>query len=109
MNQHLGGYVYLLHFDRPISEKHTAQHYIGWAYHLSSRMQQHLSGRGARLTQVAKERGIGFTLVAVWPGDRSYERKLKNQKRGPKLCPICRRAHDPSQLSFVRDLEEDLL
>ena len=47
----MSGFVYLLHFDRPISEKHTAQHYIGWAYHLGSRIDQHLKGRGARLTQ----------------------------------------------------------
>jgi len=102
-----GPVVYLLHFSRPISEKHTARHYIGWAYHLGSRIQQHLHGRGARLTQVALERGITFEIAAIWPGDRTYERKLKNQKRGPKLCPLCRRAHDPRQQ--VMDLEEDLL
>ncbi len=103
-----GPVVYLLHFERPISERDTAQHYIGYAFHLPSRIDQHLHGRGARLTQVAKERGIPFVVAAVWPGDRSYERKLKNQKCGPKLCPICRRAHDPRQLSL--DLaEEDLL
>ena len=103
----MAGYVYLLHFERPISEKHTAQHYIGWAYHLGSRMQQHLKGRGARFTQVAKERGIPFVIAATWPGDRIYERELKRKKHASRLCPICRQAHDPRQLAL--DLEEDLL
>lgn len=108
MQQHRGGVVYLLHFERPISEQHTAQHYLGWAYHLGSRIEAHLHGRGARLTQVAKARGITFEIAAVWPGDRTYERKLKNQKHAPRLCPICRRAFDPRQLTL--DLEsEDLL
>jgi len=106
--QALGGVVYLLHFSKPISPNHTTQHYIGWAYHLGSRIDQHLKGRGARLTQVAKERGITFEIAAIWPGDRSYERKLKNKKMGARLCPMCKRAHDPRQLTL--DLEdEDLL
>jgi hypothetical protein len=54
------GTVYLLHFDRPISDKHTAQHYTGWTKYLPARALAHLRGRGARLTQVACERGIGF-------------------------------------------------
>lgn len=103
----MAGTVYLLHFDRPISDRHTAQHYIGWAYHLGSRANQHLAGRGARLTQIAKERGIGFVIAAAWPGDRHYERRLKNRKNAPKLCPICRKAHDLNQLTM--ELEEDLL
>lgn len=99
------GTVYLLHFSRPISENHTAQHYIGWAYHLGSRIEQHLKGRGARLTQVAKARGISFEIAASWPGDRSYERKLKRRKRASALCPICRAMPPAGQLTL--DLRED--
>jgi len=101
------GYVYLLHFDKPISEHHTAQHYIGWAYRLDSRMQQHLRGRGARFTQVARERGIGFVIAATWPGDRTYERTLKQKKHAARLCPICKRAAPAGQLTM--DLEDDFL
>lgn len=100
------GVVYLLHFHRPISERHTAQHYIGWAYHLGSRVEQHLAGRGARLTQVAKERGITFEIAATWPGSRSYERQIKNRKNARKLCPICRRQPPAGQLAL--DLEDPL-
>src|SRR5204863_10213713 len=92
----LMGTVYLLHFDTPIGNldnpRGQAQHYLGWAYHLSSRMQEHLTGRGARLTQVFSERGIGFVIARTWPGDRWFERKLKNRHDAPSLCPICRAA-----------------
>jgi len=52
--------------------------------------------------QVARERGISFQIAAIWPGDRSYERQLKNKKSAPRFCPICRKAHDPNQ--FVMDI-----
>jgi predicted GIY-YIG superfamily endonuclease len=93
----------LLHFAKPISERHTAQHYIGWTPHLYGRIQQHLAGRGARFTQVARERGIPFVIAAAWPGDRNYERRLKNKKHAARLCPICRQARDPQQT--VMDLD----
>lgn len=87
------GMVYLLHFDRPISESHTCQHYIGWTMHLPSRAMAHMQGRGARLTQVAKQRGIGFVIAATWPGDRNLERRMKNRKNAPRYCPICLGQH----------------
>lgn len=82
--------VYLLHFDRPISPNHTCQHYIGYATRLGERLTVHRKGHGARLTQVALERAIGFTCVRTWHGrGRSFERKLKNRKSANDLCPIC--------------------
>jgi len=82
-------HVYLLHFDSPISEHHTCQHYIGFAECLQQRIAQHRRGDGARLTQVAKERGIGFRVVRVWEGDRKLERSLKNRKHASHFCPVC--------------------
>lgn len=81
--------VYLLHFERPISLAHTCQHYLGWALDLDMRLAAHRAGRGARLTQVAVERGIAFSVVRTWPGDRVLERRLKNRKESPRLCPLC--------------------
>ena len=94
--------VYLLHFDAPISDRHTCQHYLGYAGDLAARLAEHAAGRGARLTQVALERGIGWKLAATWPGDRSTERRLKNRKCGPRLCPVCHPR--PQQLAL--DLPE---
>ena len=103
---------YLLHLDRPLSDRHTCQHYLGWAADLEARIAAHLAGRGARLTQVALERGISFTVVRVWPaGDRTLERALKNRKAGPKLCPVCypaaRRACQVDAVQLALDLQDD--
>lgn len=92
------GDVYLLHFERPISPLHTCQHYCGYADDWRARLVDHRAGRGARLTQVAVERGIAFDVVAVWPGDRTYERTLKNLKALNRLCPICGRRHPGGRL-----------
>ena len=80
------GTVYLLHLDPPV--KH-ARHYTGWTANLDQRLEAHRSGRGARLMEVVKEAGGTFRLVRTWPGSRSTERAIKNQKAAPKLCPEC--------------------
>lgn len=83
--------VYLLHFEKPIAPgRHSCQHYLGSADDLDARLRKHAQQPDARLLQVAKERGIGFEVVRTWTGDRQLERKLKQRKAGPELCPICR-------------------
>lgn len=84
--------VYLIHFQKPISDSHTCQHYLGYAKDIEARLQDHLSGHGARLCQVAIERGIEFEIVRTWEGDRKLERQLKNQKNAPRICPVCNEA-----------------
>lgn len=83
--------VYLLHFETPIAPgRHTCQHYIGSTKRLRVRIAEHRTGHGARLTQVAIERGIAFRVVRTWPnGGRRLERQLKNRKNGVRLCPVC--------------------
>ena len=86
-------YVYLLHFSQPISPDHTCQHYCGSAADVNVRFVHHLTGKGARLTQVANERGIDYEVVRIWkaePGKgRELERQIKSWKMGNRLCPIC--------------------
>lgn len=103
--------VYLLHFSEPIAPgRHTAQHYIGSADDLERRIAQHRAGTGARLCEVAAERGISFVIARTWEGGRKLERELKNRKAGPRLCPICNRPHETQLdlfLSFtLTDVEE---
>ena len=95
--------VYLVHFDRPISDNHTCQHYMGSTSNLTQRLAEHRAGTGSRLCQVAKERGIGFELVATWPGDRTVERQIKNRKNGKRICPICN-----GSLDFTMDDVQEL-
>lgn len=97
---HDDGYVYLLHFEEPISPgRHTAQHYIGHADNLASRIQTQELGRRrnllgnptgcARIVEVAHERGNHFKVARVWRGGYELERQLKRRKEAPVLCPIC--------------------
>lgn len=94
----MDGFIYLLKFEQPISDDSTAQTYTGWASDLAARIQQHKHGNGARLTQVAHERGIGFRVARVWVGDRSTERRIKNLKNGRKL------AARKKNVNFAREL-----
>ena len=79
--------VYLLHIEPGYKHAH---HYLGFAEDIEPRINAHLHGHGARLTQVAVDAGCSLVLVRVWPGaTRRDERRLKNQKHAPALCPIC--------------------
>ena len=85
---------YLLHFDRPISNGHTTQHYLGTTTHLAKRLIKHADRPDAKLLQVAKERGIGFTLVKVGIAPKGEGRKLELQLKAyhnsPKFCQCCK-------------------
>jgi hypothetical protein len=101
-------FCYLIHFATPIAPgRHTAQHYCGSSEDVDARFLEHLTGRGARLCQVAIERNIDFWIVRIWraePGQgRQLERRLKNQKMGNRLCPICasERKRQRLQLGFA--------
>lgn len=78
--------IYLLHFERRL---HHAGHYVGWAKRLAQRLAHHEAGTGARLTQVVRERGVGWVCARTWKGDRSAERRIKQRKDAPRLCPLC--------------------
>ena len=80
--------IYLLHFSRPF--KH-ATHYIGFtSKDLEGRLAYHSAGKGSKLLKAVAEAGISWTVARTWPGGRNEERRLKNQKNAPRLCPICR-------------------
>jgi predicted GIY-YIG superfamily endonuclease len=78
--------VYLLHFDRPYRH---ARHYTGWTGNLDARLDDHAHGHGARLLQVVKDAGIGWTLARTWTGPRTKERALKKQGGAARRCPLC--------------------
>jgi predicted GIY-YIG superfamily endonuclease len=87
MSQHPVGTVYLLHFDQAVSDH--ARHYLGWASDLAARLEAHREGRGARLMEVVKERGITWHLSRTWEGTRDRERAIKDRAESPRLCPDC--------------------
>lgn len=94
--------VYLLHYFYPISNRHAAQHYLGFAYNIDRRIQQQRRGKkgiAANFCHVAKTRKIPFVVAREWKdGDRKLERRLKNRKNHRKLCPICNGSIPPLSL-----------
>jgi len=85
--------VYLLHFNEKLRH---AGHYLGSAADIDVRIAKHRSGRGARLTAVIKELGIGFVIARVWFTEtvrdaRLLEAKFKRSNNpGGRRCPVCR-------------------
>ena len=79
--------VYTLHLSRPLAH---AKHYTGWAQDLTRRLEHHQNGTGARMLQVARERGIDWMVATVQPGDKKRERQLKKQGGASRRCPLCK-------------------
>ena len=94
--------VYLLHFQRPISTHHTCQHYLGFALDLDARLAEHLSGRGARLTQVALERHIDFVVARIsFTGAPGFRIWLPAERKEPLRQPL------PASPATMREVAGD--
>ena len=81
---------YLIHFDEPIG---NAQHYLGFAPDLQVRMAKHRSNKGAQLTAIANNRGIGYKVVRIWKVPEPFYKAEKYLKGlgASDLCPHCSR------------------
>lgn len=81
-------YIYLLHFTAPVGH---ARHYLGSTVCVETRLAEHRSMQGARLTQVAVQRGANLLLVRTWAGGRKKERAIKEAYKHAftHLCPLC--------------------
>lgn len=88
--RHLQG-VYLIHLDRPMPNSlRQTQHYLGWASDVEARVVRHWSGDGAKMLRAAREQGICWELVRVWPNaPRLIEALLKRKRNGRRICPVC--------------------
>lgn len=90
--------IYLLHFDVPF--KH-ARHYLGWTKDgstLEARLEHHLNGDGANILKWAGRAGVTWRLSRTWPdGDKATERRLKNSRHVPRLCPECRPTYNAAR------------
>ena len=98
--------VYLLHFSRPIGNpantRGQAQHYIGSAEDLEARLQEHRSGRGAKITAYLAASGIDWKCVRIWDGGRRQEKKLKARHNATRLCPVCAEQARERQRAYPR-------
>ena len=90
------GVLYLLHFDEPLGDperpRMSARHYLGWASDgaLQARLDEHLSGRGAKITAECVRRGIGWTVTLLGDGTRDDERRRKKNGHHERRCIVCR-------------------
>lgn len=84
------GTCYLIHICPPY--KH-ARHYLGWTQADNTgqrRFDRHKAGNGSPLIKAALQAGSSCTISRLWHNvDRNFERKLKNRKESPYLCPLC--------------------
>jgi len=78
--------IYLIHFTQAYWH---ARHYLGSTDNLAARIEAHRSGNGARLMEVITAAGIDWQVVRTWAGSRQVERRIKNRKEAPALCPVC--------------------
>lgn len=80
--------VYLLHFE---PRYRHAGHYLGSTLAGSEhdRIADHLTGRGSPLVRAAVDAGCSVVLARTWRGGRDTERRLKDRKNSPRLCPLC--------------------
>lgn len=82
------GVIYLIHLEPTYKQ---AGHYLGWTGNgWGTRLRQHLRGQGNPLVRAAVKAGSTVILARLWKGDRNAERRLKNRKEGPRLCPVCK-------------------
>jgi hypothetical protein len=92
------GELYLLCFrERLGTDKHSINHYLGFAWDLDARLERHRAGQGARITKALIERGIGWDVVAVWPGNRGVENELKLHS-ATRICPRCTPGAQPPRI-----------
>ena len=87
--------IYLRHFSQKLgTEKHSAQHYLGYSENVENRFKLHQNGIGAAITRACVERGIPIQISKVDEGDRDKERMIKKRKINFAVyCPICRTNH----------------
>jgi len=87
------GYIYVYHFDEPLSH---AQHYVGSTVSPLARAARHAEGHGARITQVLSELAKTWRIAAVYSLKencpltlREVELLAKARHNGGHFCPIC--------------------
>lgn len=81
----MNGTVYIIRLDKPLSEKHTSQFYVGWTRKFDRRMAHHSAGTGAKFLAAAAKRGIGWKVVWQKPGTPADEQRIKRWKSTRKF------------------------
>lgn len=81
------GYVYLIHFERPVN---GMRHYTGYAEDFEERIAAHRASRGSRLTKAANEQGVHWIVVRVWQGMNWQDEIQLKSFSNKNQCPVCK-------------------
>lgn len=108
------GTIYLICLERSLGGegRASARHYLGWTNGTSvaSRLEEHRSGKGAKMLAYASDHGIGFDVVRTWKGDRHMERRFKKGGHFAMKCPNCqekaRRKMSANSRAYLRRRRE---
>ena len=88
------GTFYVLQFIRPIgnpgSPRGMAQHYTGWVPDPERRINAHVEGRLAKITQAVMAQGSASWWPRI-PDTRADERRLKTKTKtkNARRCRVC--------------------
>lgn len=82
MDDHVMGTIYVFRFSEPLGDPErprcSARYYVGWTEkEVEERLQDHLAGRGAKITAAAVAQGIELEVIWTQPGTRLLERRIK--------------------------------
>lgn len=106
------GTLYLLCFAPGIRRdaRGHAKHYLGYvqggAENVDRRLREHLRGAGSPLVHAAVTRGLEVHLARTWTSsDRDTERRFKNSRNVPRLCPRCQGAAASTTPLFAAESE----
>ncbi|MBD3387428.1 MAG: hypothetical protein GF414_00605 [Candidatus Altiarchaeales archaeon] len=91
-----GGYVYVIHLNRPFRH---AKHYIGYTTDIVRRMTHHSLGHrdSSHFMKAVCRAGIRWSVTMVQSFEDAkeavcFEKKLKRDKRSSLHCPLCKTA-----------------
>lgn len=75
--------VYIIKFSEPF---HHARYYVGYCANGREyqRLEEHRAGRGSKICAAAVKAGIKLSIVAVLPGYRDEELRIKQRKNTPR-------------------------
>ena len=94
--------VYILQFSDTLgnlsNKRGQANFYVGYAENVQARLEEHRAQRGASITAAAVQQGLSLSVVAVFEGDRTLERRIKNLKATPKIVAALRTGKVPFRL-----------
>lgn len=97
------GVVYIIELERAIgTENQSATTYIGYADDgdWARRLNEHRTGRGAKMLAYAASIGIAFRVVCVATGTRKLERGLKNQGSCARTLAKIRAGRTPKHVTY---------